>query len=102
MSKRVSATVAAHFADLNAMIPKMNKLAEQLKEMYVEYTIKRETLRVYAARGIIPKEIIPTFRFPRCTDAVYTKRKERAACKKSLQVGNTKNNTEANHVHNFR
>ena len=86
MSKRISATVAAHFADLNAMIPKMNKLANQLKEMYVEYTIKRETLRVYAARGIIPKEIIPTFRFPRCTEAVCAERKQRVSCKKHLQV----------------
>ena len=91
MSRNVNATIAKHLDDLNVMLPKMNKLAEQLKEMYVEYTIKRETLRVYAARGIIPKEIIPTFRFPRCTDAVYAKRKERVTCKKSLQVGNTKN-----------
>lgn len=44
---------------INLLAPKIEKAAQNYIKVYREYNSIRETLRVYAARGIISREDVP-------------------------------------------
>ena len=76
-SKESQTTAREYINKLNEMIPKLEKLADDFVDLYVEYKTVQETARVYANRGIIGKEEVPKFKMPNLTEAFHESRKKK-------------------------
>ena len=76
-SKKAKETADKYISEINALIPQLNDVSERFSGLYSRYMIIHETLRCYAARGLIDKESIPNFCKPNLTDAFYASRKRR-------------------------
>ena len=63
--------------ELEQMLPILHEKYKDFAEYYCKFKITNETLRTYAARGIIKRDQIPDFRPESLTDLFYKSRKKR-------------------------
>lgn len=63
--------------ELQELLPVLEKKYNEFAELYVKFKITNETLRTYAARGLIDKESVPEFKPETLTDIFYRSRKKR-------------------------
>lgn len=76
-SKKAAETIDRLTADINALIPEMERLYADFVKLYTEYEYKRETLRVYSYRGYMRKEDVPTFKRPALEAEFFKSRKRK-------------------------
>ena len=76
-SKKAAETAGRQIRELENIIPRMNEICAELSVLYSRYSTLHETLKVYSTRGIIEKNTIPKFSFPKFTEEFYASRKKR-------------------------
>lgn len=76
-TKKSLNTAKEYIDELNIIIPQMEELSASFSNLYVRYMTLHETLKSYASRGIIDKQMIPNFTIPKFTEAFYASRKSK-------------------------
>ena len=75
-------TADKYLAELKELIPQMEEVAKHMTELYVKYLTAHERLKLYACRGIICKEDIPSFALPNMSKSYHDSRKKRVERRK--------------------